>query len=544
MPEFTFPELPLDGLLRRAAVRDPDGAAVTTERGAVSYAALDARADRVAAWLRSATEGRDGVRVGVTQVLDPDFAALYYGTARSRSTVTLVNPLLREAALRYVFHAARIEIAFVPTAIAEVLTKLRDQLPALRTLVVTDADDGVVPADAVPLHLALDSVPDGVPAASGTVDLGAVACVQFTTGTTGRPKGVRLTHRNLVANAHQIALAHDLGPDSVTVNHLPLYHVMHLNSAVCAGTSQLLCRDPDPLAPLGLAARTGATHLYGLPARLHRLAADPRLDTPHPGVPAGPALRAVLSGGTALAPAAAERLQRALGVPVIQGYGLCELSPLSHNQRLDDIPVRGAVGLPLPGTECRIVHPETRAPVPVWSGGEVQVRGPQVMAGYLESDPAAAEPSRIDADGWFSTGDVGYLNVDGVLYLVDRLDDMFKYDNELVSPTTVERALAEDPRVAECVVVGWPDSVHGAVVWAGIVLADPPPGEPYPQLDVLDTLDAIADRANEQLGPHERIRRVESLDAVPRTPTGKPERRLLRRQLRERSEAETAAAGV
>ncbi|MFE7840157.1 class I adenylate-forming enzyme family protein [Streptomyces sp. NPDC057474] len=527
MARFTYPELPLDGLLRRAALRNPQGAALTTGSDTVTYAELDARADRVARYLAGAA-GRPGARVGVANVLDAVFPAAYYGTSRSGHTSVLVNPLIGEGALLHVFRSARIEIAFVPTPTAELLTKMRDRLPALRTLVVTDADDAVVPADATPLHVALDGVPQGPGGlADGARDLSSVACVQFTTGTTGRPRGVRLTHRNLVANAEQIALAHGLGPDSVTLNHLPLFHVMHLNSAVSAGASQVLCRDPDPLASLGLAARAGATHYYGLPARLHRLAEDPRLATAREGVPAGPRLTAVMSGGTALAPAAARRLHTALGVPVIQGYGLAELSPLSHNQRPGDHRLRGAVGPPVPGTECRVVGLDSRAPVDAWATGEVQVRGPQVMAGYLDD----SEPSPIDADGWFSTGDVGHLDEDGRLYLVDRLGDVFKHDNELVSPTAVERIIAEDPRVAECVVVGWPDPVHGAVVWAGIVLRDPPGPPEHAAHAVLDTLDSVADHANARLAHFERIRRVEAIDAVPRTPTGKPERRALRRRL-------------
>ncbi|MFD3478771.1 class I adenylate-forming enzyme family protein [Streptomyces sp. NPDC058695] len=541
MPHFTYPELPLDGLLRRAAARDPHAPALTTGRGTVTYGQLDAHADRIARFLARAV-GRRGAVVGVANTLDPVFPAAYYGTSRSGNTVALINPLVNEHALHHVCAAAGIEIALVPAATGEQLMKMRDRLPLLHTIVVTDADDAVVPGDTVPLHVALDETPDGPyerdePAA---VDPSSVVCIQFTTGTTGRPKGVRLTHRNLVANAEQTALAQGLGPGSVTLNHLPLFHVMHLNSAVCAGASQVLCHDPDPVASLALAAREGATHYYGLPARLHRLADDPRLTTACEGVPAGPRLTAVMSGGTALAPAAARRLRQALGVPVVQGYGLAELSPLSHMQRPADPAVRGAVGPPLPGTECRVVDLGSREPVAVWATGEVQVRGPQVMAGYLNDD----DPSRIDADGWFSTGDAGWLDEDGRLFLVDRLGDVFKYDNELVSPTGVERIIAEDPRVAECVVVGWPDAVHGAVVWAGIVLRDPTGTArraAYTGLDALDALDAVAEEANRRLAPFERIRRVEALDAVPRTPTGKPERQALRQRVRALAAAEAAA---
>ncbi|MGW1848233.1 class I adenylate-forming enzyme family protein [Streptomyces sp. NPDC001966] len=535
MPTFVYPRIRLDGLLRQAAVRDPAGCGLRTAAGPVTFAELDDRADRIAAYLED-TLGRRGARVGVANTLDAVFPAAYYGTARSGNTVVLVNPLLRAEGLEHVLASAAVEVAFVPTATAELLVKLADRLPVLRTVVVTDASEGIVPSDAVPLRAALDFVPGRRPLPALATDLDADVCVQFTTGTTGRPKGVRLSHRNLVANAAQTAAAHHLGSDSVTLNHLPLYHVMHLNSAMYAGAEQVLCADPDPWASLRYAAEAGATHYYGLPARLHRLARDERLLADGGGAPGGPRLTVVLSGGTALAPPAARVLSEHIGVPVVQGYGMAELSPLSHCQSpygpgtTSAVGGVGGVGGVVPGTECRIVHLDTRQVLGARATGEVQVRGPQVMAGYLDD----SGPAPVDADGWFSTGDVGHLNDDGQLFLVDRLGDVFKHDNELVSPSAVEAVLREDPRVTDCIAAGWPDDVHGAVVWAGIVLRDPAaPG-------LTAVVDSIVEQANERLAPYERIRRAEVLEAVPRTPVGKPERRVLRQQLITRAAEEVA----
>jgi long-chain acyl-CoA synthetase len=526
VPDFTYPDLPVDGLLQRAAERDPDGIAVRTADTAVSFRELAARADRIAAYVQQETAGLPGVRVGVANVLDPVFAAAYYGVMGSGATVVLVNPLIGDDGLRHVFGASGAEIALVPSATAQLLAKMRGTLPALRTIVVTDDSEAAVPPGCVPLQSVLDSAP----ATPRPVhpDRDAVACVQFTTGTTGPPKGVLLTHRNVVANAGQTARAHRLGRDSVTVNHLPLYHVMHLNSALYAGACQVLCKDPDPLVSLAVAAGTGATHYYGLPARLHRLATDERLAATPREARGGSRLTAVLSGGSGLGREAARTLRGLLGVPVIQGYGMAELSPLTHCQH-PGLDRPGTVGVPVPGTECRLVDLTTRRPVDVWSTGEVQVKGPQLMAGYLGEDTC----ERIDADGWFSTGDVGYVDDDGALWLVDRLDDIFKYDNEIVSPSRVEQILGADPRVAECVVAGWPDREHGALVWAGVVLR--PDDRPDSAHLVLDVLESVAARANEHLAHFERIRLTEALDAVPRTPVGKPARRLARLRLKERA---------
>ncbi|MFD7627261.1 AMP-binding protein [Streptomyces sp. NPDC059851] len=549
MPDFTYPELPLDALLRRAAVRDPGGCAVRAPGGAVTFAELDDRADRIATYLEHRL-GRRGARVGIANVLDAGFAAAYYGTVRSGNTVVLLNPLITVQGLVHVCCAARVEVALVPRTTAGLLGAAREQLPALTEIVVTDAPDEVVPADTVPLAAALHRTPAATRRPAGPagdrVNLDADACIQFTTGTTGRPRGVRLSHRNLVANAAQTAHAHGLGSDSTTLNHLPLYHVMHLNSAVYAGAHQVLCPDPDPLAALRLAARTGTTHFYGLPARLHQLAATVRPPDTNPPAPANPPdrphglrLTAVLSGGSALSPAATRDLHNWLGVPVVQGYGMAELSPLTHSQDFRH-PVPGSVGTPVAGTDCRIVDLTTRAPTSAHTTGEVQVRGPQLMTGYLDEDDTAP----VDPQGWFSTGDIGYLNQDGVLFLVDRIGDVFKHDNELVSPTAIERILTQDPRVAECVVVDWPDPVHGSVTWAGIVPAGAtptaPPGPCTSDLPAL--LDSIVTHANQRLAPFEQIRRVEALDAVPRTPVGKPARQALRRTLHARAAAESATA--
>ncbi|MEU8431970.1 class I adenylate-forming enzyme family protein [Streptomyces sp. NPDC029216] len=526
-----LPHLPLDGLLRRAALRAPGAPALRVGAQTLTFGELDARADRIAAFLECSV-GRRGARVAVVNTLDAEFAAAYYATVRSGNTVVILNPLLSPARMAKVLAASGAELAFAPRAAAETLCSLADKPESLSLVLVTGAEDGgPVPGAAVPLDLVLDAVaPAAGPAAprpAVAVDLDAEACVQFTTGTTASPKGVRLTHRSLVANAVQTALAHRLGEDSTTLNHLPLYQPMHLNSAVYAGACQVLCPDPDPLASFALAERTGATHYYGLPARLHRLAADEQLSAA--GLPAGPRLSVVLSGGSALNPAAARILAERLGVPVVQGYGMTELSPLTHCQSPDATTGTGSVGRPVPGTACRVVHPDTGVPLAPGESGEVQVRGPQLMAGYLGRDEPAAGP-----DGWFSTGDVGRIGPDGELFLVDRLGDVFLHDGELVSPSAVERVLGSDPRVAECAVVGWPDAVHGAVTWAGIVLRDRDPAG----ADPAHVLEEIAERANERLAPFERIRRVEAIDAVPRTPVGKPVRGVLRRSIRTRAAAE------
>ncbi|KIF06795.1 AMP-dependent synthetase, partial [Streptomyces sp. RSD-27] len=219
----------LDGLLRRAALRAPGAPALRVGSRTLTFAELDARADRIAAYLECSV-GRRGARVAVVNTLDDEFAAAYYATVRSGNTVVVLNPLLSPARTAKVLAAAGAELAFAPRAVAETLCTLPDRPESLSLVLVTGADDGPLPDAAVPLDLLLDAVAPAAgstaPRPAVTVDLDAEACVQFTTGTTASPKGVRLTHRNLVANALQTALAHRLDEDSTTLVHLPLYQPM------------------------------------------------------------------------------------------------------------------------------------------------------------------------------------------------------------------------------------------------------------------------------------------------------------------------------
>lgn len=325
---------------------------------------------------------------------------------------------------------------------------------------------------------------------------------------------------------------HRLGPNSVSLVSFPTYHPMHLNSAIVASALQILHSGPDPVEAVHLARERSATHFYTLPARLLQLAGDPRLTSLRM-----PTVQFVASGGSALPAAVAGTLSDQFGVPVVQGYGLAETAPLTHFDDLDE-PAAGSVGRPLPDTECRTVDLETRQVLPIGSAGAVQVRGPQMMAGYLCEDVGRAglrdadlvDCSAVDADGWFSTGDVGTIDQSGRLRLIDRTKDIFKYDNFLISPSEIEAVLGAHPAVADSVVLDHPDEVHGAVAHAFVVLHsnDDPPG--------LDTarVHAVIDAVNAELPPFKQIRHAEPVESIPRSPIGKIARREMRHALHTR----------
>lgn len=504
----------VEDLLRDAAQAAPDRIALHAQRtGAeVTYRELDARASAFAQILRRRLDGAQGRVVALTAVFDPAFAVAYYGIVRSGNIVAVVNPLLREEGLQQVLSTCAARLAVVsPEACARV-ESVRAALPHLAApdaIVRTDELDALPAAAADPGWAEVERDPE------------AVACIQFTSGTTGTPKAVQLTHRNLTANAAQTARAHGLTASSVMLNYLPSFHPMHLNLAVCAGATQVLCTDEDILDSLATADRYAATHYYSLPVRLARLAADPRL----PGVRLK-TVGALLSGGSALAPATAAALSEHFGIPVVQGYGLAEASPSTHFDRLER-PKPGSCGPVVEGTECRIVDIDTRAPLPAGERGEIQVRGPQLMRGYLGEHTASA----FDEEGWFSSGDVGLIDEDGYLFVVDRIKDVFKRDNWLVAPAEIERVLARHPAVADCVVVDYPDPFSGAVAHALVVASDPDASAAE-----------IAAFVNGQVPYYQHLREVELTDRIQRSANGKIQRHLLREQLRARAAARATDA--
>lgn len=367
------PDTTLDDLLRRGAARHPRRIALRASYGDITYAELDAMADACARALRGLLGGTGGV-IAVAAPLHPDFVVAFQGALRSGHTVAPINPALSDEELAHLLGASKARMVFVTDDMVAAVRRARPSLADIveATLVgpgaVTDANDIRTLDD---LIAAYEVRGDRVASRSPAPD--DIACVLFTSGTTGPPKGALLTHRNLVVNAAQVAGAHEVDEGSVVLNHLPKYHLMHMNSALHAGATQVLCASKDPVEAVRLAGQSGATHYYSIPMRLHLLAADPRLART-----AVPTLRAVASGGSALGAEASRTLADHLGVPVFQGYGLAESSPLTHSATPRD-PAPGTVGRVVAATECRIVSTDSGQVLGPDELGEIQVRGPQVM---------------------------------------------------------------------------------------------------------------------------------------------------------------------
>jgi acyl-CoA synthetase (AMP-forming)/AMP-acid ligase II len=349
----------------------------------------------------------------------------------------------------------------------------------------------------------------------------AVGLLPYSSGTTGLPKGVRLTHANLVTSVRQVSRGLRVTDRDTVAAVAPFAHIMGflvtLAVPLCAGATVVTVPRFDPARLLELVERHRVTVLIGAPPMLrtlvtHPLAADADLSS----------LELVVCGGAALPAATQQALAARLpGATVGQAWGLTETTVgVSMPDRATGS-VPGTVGRVIPNTELRVVDPGTGRDLGPGRPGELLARGPQVMAGYLHRPEATA--AMVDPDGWLHTGDLGLVDGDGNVVIVDRLKELIKVSGHQVAPAELEGLLVTHPAVADAAVLGRADPDHGEVPVAVVV---PRPGAgPDPE--------ALAAWVAERVAPHKRLRAVRLADAIPRTPSGKLLRRALRDQDRQ-----------
>jgi acyl-CoA synthetase (AMP-forming)/AMP-acid ligase II len=342
-----------------------------------------------------------------------------------------------------------------------------------------------------------------------------IAAILYSSGTTGLSKGVMLSHRNLVANMVQSEAVLALSSDDVVIAVLPFFHVYGLsvimNLGLLAGATLVTMPRFELEQFLDLLERHEVTRAYVVPPIALALAKHPAVDGRDLS-----ALRHILSGAAPLGAELAEDVAQRIGCPVSQGYGMTEMSPVTHTAPPFSAAQKpGSVGPPLPGTECRLVDPDTGEDAPPGERGELWMRGPQVMRGYLNNPQATA--AMIDDDGWLHSGDVAIVDEDGWFAIVDRVKELIKYKGFQVAPAELEAILIAHPQVADCAVIGVPDDEAGELPKAFIV----------PASDDLDG-DALTTFVAEQVAPHKRIRAIELVSEIPKSPSGKILRRLLR----------------
>ena len=352
-----------------------------------------------------------------------------------------------------------------------------------------------------------------------------VAVLQYTGGTTGKPKGAMLTHRNLVANIVQDSVWNTTrrpGQD-VIVAAIPFFHIYGLTVAIFMGLYEgatvVIQTRPEIRELLHLISKYRPTEFPGVPALYNAFIQQPDLDRFEIR-----SIRYCLSGSAPLPAEVAKKFEALTGANLIEGYGLSETSPVTHVNPVEGERRAGSIGIPVPDTDQRIVDLETGTRVlPTGEVGELAVRGPQVMLGYYHQPE---ETNLVLQDGWFRTGDVARLDADGYAYIVDRKKDMINVGGLKVYPREVEEVLFQHAGVADVAVVGVPDPELGEVVKAFVVRK---PG-------AMPTVEELQAFVRERIAHYKSPRTIEFRDALPRTAVQK----VLRRVLRDEGVAATA----
>ena len=492
------------------AERRPDKVVITCGGVTLTNAELLARVEAVTASLRDLGVGRGDV-VAMLLYNCAEFLELVYAANRLGAAFMPLNYRLAPAEWEYILGHAEAKVIVADPEFVPALTELAPALPALeRRFVVGPAEPGWEAYD----DLVRRSAGAHVPVVD--VDGDELQRLMYTSGTTARPKGVRISHRNLAAKNLGYLVQFGFTEAEVTAVTGPLYHVGALDMGglvtLHAGGSLVLQRKFEPLGLIELIERHRATSVWMAPAMVNALlqhadaltAADLS------------SLRLVLSGGEKMPESRLETVLKLFpGLWFADAYGLTETTSsdtfMPYERMRDKL---GSVGRPLPHNQIRIGDDDGR-PLPAGAIGEVLVKGPKVFSGYWR-DPEATERSFVD--GWFRTGDMGRLDEDGFLYIEDRKKDMIVSGGENIATPEIERVLYEHPDVLEAAVVGHPDERWGEVPHAFVVLR---PG-------ATATEDDLRAFCRQRLAKFKVPRYVDRVGALPRTPSGK----ILKRELR------------
>lgn len=470
----------------------------------VTYAELSARVDRLAAVFASYGV-RHGDRIAYLGPNHPAFVETLFAAGVLGATFVPLNTRLAAPELAYILGDCGATVLVWDARVEPTVSALAPMVDGCR-FVRTDE-----------LAAARGGEPVGEPGdrpVDEPVDEHETCMILYTSGTTGRPKGVMLTHANIAWNSVNLLLDVDLAGDEVTLVSAPMFHVAALNQTVLPtflkGGTSVLVPAFDPAGTLDLIEKHRVTFLFGVPAMFQAIAAAHRWDTADLS-----SVRSMICGGAPVPEPMIATYQRR-GLTFMQGYGMTESAPGALFLRADDSVTKiGSAGTPAFFTDVMVVRPDG-SPVGPGEPGEVLIQGPNVMAGYWDRPAETAET--LTPDGWLRTGDIAVLDEDGYAYIRDRIKDMIISGGENIYPAEVEDALYAHPAVAECAVIGVPDQRWGEVGRVVVVLK---PGVDVEPSELLGFL--VGRIANYKIP-----KSVVFADALPRTASGKVVKRLLR----------------
>jgi acyl-CoA synthetase (AMP-forming)/AMP-acid ligase II len=518
-PPVDFPDVPYDHLFRQVVRHHPDRLAIVYRNMSLTYREVLAMVNCIANGLIGL-----GLRKGDCLCIYAKNCPEYPLTFLAAASLGLVVSPIPAA---YQDHEIRYQLEHTE---AKAILVQRELVAALKRAVAQKS-----PRDLQHVLITGEHIPDEFPKAislarflheqsprfehSVEISPDDLLAIPYSSGATGLPQGVRLTHRNLVSNNLQFIAATSLDTDDVALLFLPFSHsygMMLTGSFLACGGTQVLMEHFELMRSLELSAKYGVTYYFVVPSIIQFLANAPvdlsKLKS----------VKYIISAALPIKVGPAQALQKRAGIQVIQGYGLTEASPVTHCQPREKALQRvDSVGWPVHNTKQKIVDLKTgEHEVPRGEIGELIVKGPQVMQGYWK---APEETKRALRDGWLYTGDVGYIDADGYTHIVDRKQDMIKYRGLDIAPAELESVLLQHLAVIDAAVIGVPNEEAGELIKAFVV--------PAQELEV--TAEELLTFANGKFPGGSALHLLEFVDSLPKTASGK----ILRRELREREKA-------
>ena len=515
-PDVEIPDVSLyDFLFTGFGEKAGDPALIDGSTGAsITFGELEGMVNKIAAALAERGIGAGDV-VGLFAPNSPHYVAVFHGILRANAVVTSINSLYTPGELAHQLSdsGARLLFTISPFLDRALAAAAEVGLPAEKIVVLDGAEGHESLAD-------LLSTTAQPPAQ--TVTSGDTAVLPYSSGTTGRAKGVMLTHRNLVANLQQIAAMGEVDDGTRILAVLPFFHIygmtVMMNQGLHRRATVVTMPRFDLQEFLRVISEYRVSRIYIAPPVAVALAKHPIVDQYDLSC-----IDVIFSGAAPLDAELGHAVAKRLGCTVLQGYGMTELSPVSHSMP-DDRPDLdlNSCGFAIPNITCKIVDPETGEEVGPGMPGELWVKGPNVMAGYLNNPEATA--ATLDDEGYLHTGDVATVTEDGVFTIVDRVKELIKYKGYQVPPAELEALLLTHEKIADAAVIGVRDAEGEEVPKAFVVRQ-----EGASDLTEEDVMTFVAER----IAPHKKVRVVEFIDQIPKSASGK----ILRKDLRAREQA-------
>lgn len=508
LPKVDIPEVTITAHVLRRASALADHVAIRDISGASSYtfAELSDAIHSLAGGL--AERGiSPGKVVGLMAPNLPEYAVVFHGVAVAGAAVSTINPTYGPQEVRHQLNDAGVSILFTVPMFVETALAAIEGTETTQVVVIGEPVSGTTdmaelfanPIEQVPVDVATHTV-----------------VLPYSSGTTGLPKGVMLSHRNLVANIEQFIHAVHYQENEVALAALPFFHIygmqVLMNGLLSNGVTTVTMPRFDMAEALQAVQDFKVTRFFAVPPIVLGLANAPVVDEYDTS-----SIRQIFSGAAPLGAELAAQASARLGCEVVQGFGMTELSPVSHATVEGDYRP-GTSGVTISNTESRIVDPDTGEDQPIGGRGELWVRGPQVMTGYLNNPTATAET--VDADGWLHTGDIAIIDEYGHMTIVDRMKELIKYKGFQVAPAELEALLITHPKIADVAVIGIPNDEAGEIPKAFVTEA---PGASI-------SLEEIQALVGDNLVSYKQIRELEVIDLIPKSTSGK----ILRKDLRNR----------